>query len=317
MKKLSLQSKARIFYLTILILLSQTGFAGKPDTISFLHVSDIHLVFSLDILQKDLAKDRINYGFGVGAFDRFLQNMPKETKADFVVATGDLVDFYEGETVNYKMVGTSVEQFAQLLNKSNTLVFATLGNHDITAYSWGDSTRLTSQDIAGAARAAWIRNVPCFQYGTYYSRIFTTGTTIYRLIFLDDAFNRLDGNGNYAVPYIDKAQQSWLKSQFDASDKDVEIVIMHIPIKQGASDVEENSIYSVLNDQSSLKMVLAGHNHRNIITKFTDDNGAFYEVQTAAFATDREAWRLIRLTENNIIISAPGKSENELTIQIK
>ena len=137
------------------------------------------------------------------------------------------------------------------------------------------------------------------------------------MIFLDDAFNRLDGNGNYAVPYIDKAQQSWLKSQFDASDKDVEIVIMHIPIKQGASDVQENSIYSVLRDQPSLKMVLAGHNHRNIITKFTDDSEQFYEVQTAAFATDRDAWRVIRLTENNIIVSVPGKLNNELTIQIK
>ena len=309
--------KMQFFCLTVLFFLAQTGFAAKPDTISFLHVTDVHLIFNFEIIQKDLANNRIGYKDGVGPFEKFLQNKPAETAADFVVATGDLVDFYEGETVNHKMVSSSVEQFAQLLNKNNIPVYATLGNHDITAYSWGDSTRLTSQNIAGAARATWIRNVPCFQYGTYYSRIFKAGTTTYRLIFLDDAFNRLNRNGKNQVPYIDEAQQNWLKSQFDASDKDVEIVIMHIPIKQGASDVQGNSIYSVLSGQPSLKMVMAGHNHRNIITKFTDDNEQFYEVQTSAFATDREAWRLIRLTENDIIVSVPGKLNSELTIQIK
>lgn len=309
--------RARLFCLTILFLIAQNGFAIKPDTISFIHVSDIHLIFNLEMLQKDLAADRGRYGFGVGAFEGFLQDKPKETGADFIVATGDLVDYYEGEMANHKMVGTSVEQFAQLLNSSNKPVYATLGNHDITAYSWGDSARLTSQEVAGVARATWIRNVPCFQYGTYYSQLVETGSTTYRLIFLDDAFNRFDDDENNIVPYIDAAQQSWLKSEFDASDKDVEIVIMHIPIKQGTPNLQYNSIYSVLNSQPSLKMVLAGHNHRNTITQFSGDNQQFYEVQTAAFATDRQAWRLIRLTENDIIVSFPGKQNKELTFQIK
>ena len=100
------------------------------------------------------------------------------------------------------------------------------------------------------------------------------------------------------------------------SDQDVEIVIMHIPIKQGTPNLEENSIFSVISGQPSLKMVLAGHNHRNIITKFTDDYDQFYEVQTAAFATDREAWRLIRLTEDRILVSFPGKTGTEITISV-
>lgn len=308
---------ARFFYLTILILLVKIGFAAKPDTVSFLHVSDIHLIFNLDILQKDLAQNREHYGFGVTPFENFLQNAPQESGADFVVVTGDLIDFYEGEIKNNEMFGSLVEQFGQLLHKNNIPVYATLGNHDITEYSWGDSTRLSTQKVAGAARATWIRNVPCFQNGTYYSRIYPVGKTTYRLIFLDDGFNLFEGKGNYEVPYIDKAQQNWLEEQFDASADDVEIVIMHIPIKQGVSDVQENSIYAVLSDQPSLKMILAGHNHRNIITQFNVENSSFYEVQTAAFATDREAWRIIRLTENDIIVSAPGKSGKEILIPVK
>jgi 3',5'-cyclic AMP phosphodiesterase CpdA len=306
-----------ILPMVVFFFLVANRLAAQSDTLSFLHVTDIHLIFNPDILQKDLANDRGHYGFGVTPFDKFLRDVPTKTNADFVAATGDLVDFYEGEKVNHKMDGTSVDQFAQLINENNIPVYATLGNHDITAYSWGDSTRLTTQNVAGAARADWIRNVPCFQYGTYYNRIFDVGSTTYRLIFLDNAFNNFEGNGNYEVPYIDKAQQSWLKSQFEASDKDVEIVIMHIPVKKGASDVKENSIYSVLSAQQTLKMILAGHNHRNVITEFNEDNGQFYEVQTAAFASDREAWRLIRLTENEILVSSPGKTEAEITISVK
>lgn len=308
---------SRILPLVVLFFLVTTRLAAQSDTLSFLHVTDIHLIFNIDILQKDLANDRGHYGFGVTPFEKFLQNAPHKTKADFVVATGDLIDFYEGELENGKLFGSKIEQFAQLLNKENIPVYATLGNHDITEYSWDGSTRLTSQNVAGAARATWIRNVPCFQYGTYYSRIFKAGSTTYRLIFLDDAFNHFDGNGNYEVPYIDKAQQSWLKSQFDEADDDIEIVIMHIPVKQGVSDVRENSIYSVLSGHPSLKMILAGHNHRNDITSFNGANEPFYQVQTAAFARDREAWRLIRLTENKILVSSPGENGTELTISVK
>ena len=308
---------ARFSYLIILILLAKVGCAERPDTLSFLHVSDIHLIFNLDFVQKDLAKNREHYGFGVAPFGKFLKNVPKETGAGFVVATGDLIDFYKGEIENNKLFGSQVEQFGQLLNKNNIPVYATLGNHDITEYSWGDSTRLSSQAEAGAARATWIKNVPCFQNGTYYSHIFHVGKTTYRFIFLDDGFNLFDEKGNYEVPYIDKAQQNWLKAQFDASAKDIEIVFMHIPIRKGDSDVNENSIYSVLSSQPSLKMVVAGHNHRNAVIEFDSGKGKFYQVQTAAFATDRNAWRLIQLTKSDVIISVPGEKENELIIPIK
>lgn len=289
---------------------------AQSDTLSFLHISDIHLIFNPDIIQEDLANDRAQYEFGVEPFDKFLKKSFKEIKIDFVAITGDLVDFYGGEAQNDGISGSQVEQFSQLINKNNIPVYGTLGNHDIIQYSW-ENRRIATQSEAERAKATWIRNVPCFQNGTYYSRIYQVGKTCYRLIFLDDGFDLFDGMEDYEVPYIDKAQQNWLKSQLIASEGDIEIIFMHIPLGQGVSDVPGNTIYSVITGHSTLKIIFAGHHHQNIITLFDSGSDRFYQVLTAAFATDTAAWRLIRLTEDNIMISVPGETENELVIQVK
>ena len=314
--------------------------SAQSDTLSFLHISDIHLIFNFDIIQEDLAKDRVgwrssqgdtgilnigqkdlvndwgHYGLGVAPFDRFLQNIPKEPRVDFVAITGDLIDFYEGETQNNGIFGSQVEQFSQLINKNNVPVYASLGNHDIARYSW-NITRISTQSEAERARATWIQNVPCFQNGTYYSRIYHVGKTCYRLIFLDDGFDLYDVKGDFEIPFIDKVQQTWLKSQLAASEDDIEIIFMHIPLGLGVSDVQENSVYSVIKGHSTLKAIFAGHHHQNIVTLFESGNDQFYQVLTAAFAKDNAAWRLIRLTEDHIMVSGPGKTENELVIQVK
>ena len=67
--------KIQSLCLVLFMLLAETGAAAGPDTVSFLHVSDIHLIFNLDIIQKDLAKDREHYGNGVLPFDKFLKNI--------------------------------------------------------------------------------------------------------------------------------------------------------------------------------------------------------------------------------------------------
>lgn len=334
----------KTFFITILagvffFFIIPSRVSAQSDTLSFLHISDIHLIFNFDIVQKDLSNDRLgwrssqentgvpatgqkdlvndrgHHGLGVVSFDRFLQKISRENKIDFITITGDLVDFYEGEAKNNGFLSSQVEQFRQLINK-NMPVYATLGNHDITRYSW-DNTRISTQSEAERAKATWIRNVPCFQNGTYYSRIYHVGKTYYRLIFLDDGFDLFDIKGDFEIPYIDKAQQNWLKSQLTASEDDIEIIFMHIPLGQGVSDVQENSIYSVINGHSTLKAIFAGHHHQNIVSLFESGNDQFYQVLTAAFAKDSAAWRYIRLTEDNIIISSPGKMENELIIPRK
>ena len=119
------------------------------------------------------------------------------------------------------------------------------------------------------------------------------------------------------MPFIEKAQLSWLQKQLDESSDDIEIVIMHIPFFQQKPDEKVNKLYAIISSCPSVKMVMAGHNHKNRITKFNADGMPFPQVQTAGLEGDSEAWRLIRLTEKNILVSVPGKEENELTIKLE
>jgi UDP-2,3-diacylglucosamine pyrophosphatase LpxH len=301
------------------VLLSASKSPAQPDTLSFLHISDLHVIFNLDIYQQDLAQSREHYGHGVKPFKKFLKTMPQKTNSNMIIVSGDLIDFYEGEIKNGKMMDFQAEQFTRLLKNSNIPVFLTLGNHDIAAYSWKDKSRVSTQYHAEKARATWIRNTPCFKNGTYYNKIIKAGNQTFRLIFLDDAYNSVLPGENMEIPYIDKAQVHWLQKQIEQSNDDIEIILMHIPLKnEEGKDVPDCELFSVLKKYSSIKLVLAGHNHKNAITPFNIEDGhKIIQVQTGAFARSTENWRLIRLTGDNIFISVPGKTENELTIPIK
>ncbi len=292
--------------------------AQNNESVTFMHVSDIHLIFNIELYQRDLANSRMHYANGVELFELFLNKKPAETDASFVVATGDMIDFYQGESGNRKMLNVQVEQFAQKINKSEVPVYCVLGNHDIAAYSWDGNTRNSTQNVAGIARSAWIRNASCFYEGTYYSKMMKVGRTNYRLIFLDDSYNDNRENENMIIPYMSIEQLHWLKDQFDERDDDVEIVMMHIPLdSEKIGSTEEENIYSVLKRQSSLKLLLVGHNHENEIKEIVGLGGKFYQVMTGAFARDPENWRVIELTENTISVSLPGKTGQEIKIPIK
>lgn len=303
----------------IFLLFFGTGtLLAQPDTLSFLHVSDIHLIFDLEKFQPNLAETRKHYANGVEPFKNLLTKVPAQTGAEFVVVTGDLVDFSEGETTGGEMSGWLIDEFSKRMKKQKEQLFFTLGNHDIAAYSWGDSSRVSSQENAGKSRAHWIRSVSCFSEGTYYSRTVNVGKTTYRLIFLDNSYNTVRENESVSVPYISREQQHWLEAQFSESAGDVEIVMMHIPMNPGTKGfAENNSVFSVVSRQNSLKLILVGHNHRNEMKEFQTSESYFYQVQTGAFAQNTENWRIIRLTEDNILVSSPGNTKNELTISVK
>lgn len=309
-----------IIVVTLLSISNQGAlFAQKSDTLSFLHISDIHLIFNLETFQKDLAQSRSLYENGVEPFKKFLEKVPKETGSEFVIATGDLIDIYEGETEKGGQSDFQAEQFARLLDKCNVPVYPTLGNHDITSYSWENGTRSSTQNCAEQARAAWIRNANCFKEGTYYSRNFNVGGTTYKLIFLDNAYNSFPSEANIKIPYIDKIQLYWLEDQLQQSADDIEIIMMHLPITS-ASDQQKPSMefYSVLEKNPSVKLVLSGHNHKNAITVFPfAENNKITQVQTGGFGQNNENWRLIRLTQDKIIVSQPGNTNNEMDILTK
>jgi len=312
-----------LFFFTCLFILSSTLFSLKSvaqtDTLSILHITDLHLIFNQELQQQNLAQSRAHYGQGAERLKQFLKTTPKKTNSSMVIATGDLVDSYETEAMNGDMLSFPADQFLRVLGKSKVPVLMTLGNHDITSYAWADSTRMSNQNNAGASRAKWIKNIPCFKDGTYYSQIFQVGKTTYRLIFLDNGFSSfLQGEG-VSIPYIDKPQVGWLLTQLKQSNVDIEIILMHLPLRASTAHAEvPNELYSLLNSNPSTKLILAGHNHKNAVLNFATKEGQnIVQVQTGAFAQNVENWRLIRLTEKNILVSSPGKTENELIISVK
>ncbi len=306
----------------------------NPDTLTFIHVTDIH-VCNLTGYHPFFVEKRQHFDKNAETFSDFLKTVPEKYNSDFVVVTGDNVDYYESETAQGKMLDTQVEQYARLLEVSEIPVFLTLGNHDISSYSMtSDITYIGNQINAEEARAVWMRNVPCFKEGTYYSRIFKIDTTTFRFIFLDDSYNATEEVSDGVMPFIvDQYQLRWLDAQLKSSPSDVEIIFMHFPLPYGTVvngniATESTAVYSskskyynmlsVLEKNSSTRIILAGHKHINFINDYIlPDGDKLTQVLTAAFGYNTAAWRVIKVTGNKILVSFPGSSKTELAIPVR
>ncbi len=316
MNKLQFKLKRLTFFFFLLIngtVLAQT------DTLSFLHITDLHVIFHQDIYQYDLAQSRNHYRPDEISLRQFLQTMPEKTNSNMVVATGDLVDFFEAELMDGKMLDIQSEQFSNLISNYQVPVLLTLGNHDLFSFNWQNNKLKHTQNFSGRARAAWIKNVSCFKNGTYYSQLFQVGQTTYRFIFLDDSFYQLLPDDTTEIPYIDKPQLYWLNAQLHESENDIEIIFMHLPLTEEVLQPgSSNELYSALAKNPSAKLIFAGHNHKNTITSFpSEGDKKMVQVQTGALAQSTNNWRKIKLLENQIMVSFPGKTENELVIPVK
>jgi len=309
----------RVISLIIALSASISAVAQQIDTLSFLHITDLHIIFNQAGYHPAMIDNRLskNYGTGEPRLKEFLQTVPKQTNSDLVIATGDLCDFFEGPTPTGARMALQAEQLAQLLGESKVPVLLTLGNHDAFYFYWQEDKLKHDQNATGRAHAAWIRNISCFRDGVYYSRIYQVGTTTYRLIFLDDMFykfrSEIEADAN-EVPYMDEAQLAWLTDQLNASDEDVEIILMHIPFPKAVIEqTKPNKLLKVLASEPSVKLIVGGHHHKNAIDVIATAAGSnIIQVQTAAFAVNSEHWRQIKLTEDRITVSAPGKSNKQV-----
>lgn len=321
MNKLLFKSSLLLFAFCLLL---NGATLAQTDTLSFLHITDLHVIFNQKGYPPDMMEYRKQkqYDQGENRLRQFFQAVPGKTNSDMVIATGDLVDFFEAETADGKMLDLQAQQFSRLLDDYHIPVFLTLGNHDMFTFNWENGKLTHTQDFSGRARAAWIRNLPCFKNGAWYSELFQVGHTTYRLIFLDDAFYQFQTDDKHEIPYIDKAQLYWLNAQLHESDEDIEIILMHIPFSTGVDQSgATNVLYTALSQHPSAKLILAGHKHRNVVSKFPSGNGqTIVQVETGSLVQsppDSQNWRLIRLTENSIFVSVPGKTENEVVIPVK
>ena len=316
MNKLKL--KSFVFFIFLLI---NGNILAQKDTLSFLHITDLHTIFTQDAYLPDMMEYRKQkqYDQGENRLRQFLQTIPQKTNSDMVIATGDLVDFFDTKIAHVSILGIQSKQFSRLIEDYHIPVFFTLGNHDVFSFDWKDNKLHITQNYSGQARAEWIRNMSCFKNGTYYSEIYQVGHTTYRFIFLDDSFYKFLPEDNTEVPYIDKSQIYWLNTQLHESEDDIEIIFMHIPfINNDSLKESSNELYSVLSKNPSAKLIFAGHQHKNLISSLpVNENNGVVQVQTGALVNNTRNWRLIRLTEKNILVSVPGTTENELVITIK
>jgi 3',5'-cyclic AMP phosphodiesterase CpdA len=303
------------------------------DTLTFVHITDVHIC-NLTGYHQAFVQKRQQFGSGINTFPGFLKTLPEKVDADFVVVTGDNIDYYEAETEKGGMLDTQIEQYSRLLDNCKLPVYLTLGNHDIASYRitpgpWTGNNQLQ----AGKARAAWMRNVSCFKDGTYYSQLYKVDTTTFRLIFLDNAYYSTpeisDGELSFSV---DPFQLKWLDDQMNTSPSDIEIIFMHLPLPQGkpaddkilteatsiySSKTELFNLFSVVEKNSSSTLIFAGHNHINDINRYIlPDGDILTQVRTGALGYEANNWRVIKITKNKILICQPGSTKTEYTITL-
>lgn len=198
------------------------GQNAARDSLCFIHISDVHLC-SLDGYQPLFVDMRKHYGEGSRPFRRFLSHIERQYDIHGIIVTGDLIDFYDAESIDGGMDAGQIEYFFGHCQLSTVPIYLTLGNHDITSY-WieeQESTKESFQFRAHKARAKWIRHCHCFRNGTYYSQEFMLGKTAYRLVFLDNSYS-LPGNR-----YLDSEQENWLEHEVSENQDQGIIIFMH------------------------------------------------------------------------------------------
>lgn len=335
----------KVFMFLFLFIPELLSAKEKPDTISFIHLTDLHIC-NLAGYHPVFVEKRKHFGNGIEPFVNFIQSAPKNLNANFLVITGDVIDFYEAETSSGNMLDIEVEQFIRHLDASDVPVYMALGNHDIASYWVSSKKAYSSNQLNSArARALWIRNAPCFKNGTYYSRILTVDSTIFRLIFLDNSYYLPARTADATDFVMDPYQLYWLDNELKKSDSDIEIIFMHMPLfRIPANDMapgrntyyvnyqdtipipyelktskkDSLCLYSVLKNNASVKLILTGHQHSGVIHNVhVSDNYSLTHLMTGAFGYHPNNWRLIKLTGNSIIISHPGDTKKQYTIDIK
>ncbi len=324
----------RLRWFSLAVLLTGSLALAKTENsqavLNVIQISDTHIC-NLNGYHPLFVKSRGHYGNGVPALRSFLKTVPTDLDADFVVITGDLIDYYDAETSGGAMLATQIEQFYPIYHFSPVPIFLTLGNHDIASY-WireEDGSKVDFQLSAVEARAVWIRNFQCFQLGTYYSRDVLVGTRRFRLLFLDNGYTLSN-----AEAILDNPQLDWLSHQVIEAENDLVVLFLHkyLPVGDKNRDAMffgkaaldwprekscEKGFLRLLNEKRNIVAMFVGHGHKNVVETIELPSGhKVVQTETGAFARDPNNWRLLRFRENEIVISRPGKTDSELRISL-
>ncbi len=316
-----------IYFMAFLFFLTPGTAQDSAALLRIVHLSDTHIC-NLKGYDSTFVASRAHYGDGAAPLQHFLATQPQQMDADAVFITGDLVDYFEAETQKGPWLATQIEQFVPVLSFSRVPVYLTLGNHDIASYWTEAETKESFQIHAQEARAAWIRNAPCFQQGTYYRRDFTVGSTTYCFLFLDNGYSLNKG------AYLDKPQLDWLNVQVQSAENPV-VLFMHKYLPFGdangdslAFDLDSplqltaetcsKGLLKTLNESKNIRAIFVGHGHRNVSELMTFPSGnKILQTETAAFAQDANNWRRIDFLPSKILIYKTGEQGVEMELALK
>lgn len=318
--------------LIVLFAFITLGFGQEPDTLTLIHISDTHICNLADY-HPALAESRRKFGNGFILLQKFLDSIPAKINARAVVITGDIVDFYEGETPDSQVRPGQIQYFKLIYDKSPVTMLIALGNHDLYSY-WSGLTGKSSppQFNSQEARAEWIRNISCFSRGTYYSLVYVMGGVTYRLIFLDDSYRLQEGSVDN---FWGRRQLEWLDYTLQQAQDEKVLLFYHIPLPVNDTNADsihflapppgwptpetfESGIMKILNNHSNIKAAFVGHNHRNIVEEMPLPAGhSIWQIETASFGMDPENWRKVQLTSTGILVSYPAGEGNEVRISFK
>jgi hypothetical protein len=220
------------------------------------------------------------------------------------------------------VVEGQVEAFARVAAASPIPVYAALGNHDVQHYGvFLDGARerlLADQSVVEHAKASWIRNVPCFAQGTYYSFARRVGSTTWRFAVLNNGFygHQPPDAAKRAPQYtFGRGQLDWLKGIAAASQDSPMVLAMHIP-PEGAMLAE---LKQALAGRTGLTVMFTGHHHeKNHVHPVEAAGMRLYHVSTPGYCDSVNHWRRVRLYADRVELAAAGKPDQvEAALQIR
>ncbi len=288
-----MSSRRCFLRIACLLLVGFTAGAWNEPVLEFIHVTDTHVV-DLDGADARLAAARKHFAPSARNLPAFLEEAGNRYNPAFFLITGDLIDGFRFTAADGTPVYGQVEAFMRATERSPAPLYLALGNHDIAHYGVNPETGKPQADLsaAGEARAAWIAAAGCFHKGTWYSFERRVGGTAYRFLVLDN------GYGAAIAP----EQLHWLRREAARQDGRTLILAMHIPLS-------DNAVSRAIKEAvagARIALVLAGHRHSDGVEEIAAGAAPAAQVRTAAFGYGVNNWRVIRLAEDRIEVSATG-----------
>lgn len=274
---------------------------AAPPFLEFIHLTDTHAMRLAGVDDRWVQK-RKHYQHTLGALPGFFRKLKQDYSPAFMLHTGDAIDAFAFHGANGQPVFGQVEAFAEAARKSPMPVYLCLGNHDIVDYG---ASLLADQTLVEQARAAWMRSMPCFRDGIYYSFAHRVGSVNWRFVMLNNSFSGQFPNrkveANNGCP--ERVQLDWLARTIAPHAQDPLVIGAHHPVRGAGLE----PFLEVLQGRKRLTAVLTGHTHGDDWVKDMPAKGApVYHVSSLAYAQGATHWRRVRLYEDRMDVFRTG-----------